>query len=78
MLTLFWHYVLAQAGRCIRHSRRPEKTFDPVLVFIRGTTHLFEFVERRYFENVGRTSKSAKYAGWLSFRVRKVIVHIFK
>ena len=26
----------------------------------------------------GRTSKSARYAGWLSFRVQKVIVHILK
>ena len=46
--------------------------------FIRGTTNLFEFVERRYFENIGRTSKSARYAGWLFLRVRKVIVHILK
>ena len=28
-----------------------EKALDPVLVFIRGTTNLFEFVERRYFEH---------------------------
>ena len=40
--------------------------------------NLFEFVERRYFVNFGRASKSARYAGWLSFRVRKVIVHILK
>ena len=53
-----------------------EKALDPVLVFIRGTTNLFEFVERRYFEHFGRTSKSARYAGWLSFRVQKVIAHI--
>ena len=39
-------------------------------------SNLFEFVERRYFEHFGRTSKSARYAAWLSFRVRKVIVHI--
>ena len=49
-----------------------EKALDPVLVFIRGTTNLCEFVERRYFEHFGRTSKSSRYAGWLSFRVRKV------
>ena len=36
-----------------------EKALDPVLVFIRGTTNLFELVERRYFEHFGRTSKSA-------------------
>ena len=30
-----------------------EKALDPVFVFIRGTTNLFEFVERRYFEHVG-------------------------
>ena len=53
-----------------------EKAFDLVLVFIRGTTNLFELVERRYFEHFGRTSKSARYAGWFSFRVRKVIAHI--
>ena len=82
MLRLFWHYILAQAGRSIRLDSGPdiyiEKALDPVLVFIRGTTNLFEFVERRYFEHFGRTSKSAKYAGWLSFRVRKVIAHILK
>ena len=55
-----------------------EKALDPVLVFIRGTTNLFEFVERRYFEHFGRTSKSARYAGWLSFRVREIIAHILK
>ena len=55
-----------------------EKALDPVLLFIRGTTNLFEFVERRYFKHFGQTSKSARYAGWLSFRVRKVIVHILK
>ena len=55
-----------------------EKALDPVFVFIRRTTHLFEFVEHRYFEHFGRTSKSARYAGWLSFRVWKVIAHILK
>ena len=30
-----------------------EKALDPVLVFIRGTTKLFEFVDRRYFEHFG-------------------------
>ena len=55
-----------------------EKALDPVLVFIRGTTNLFELVERRYFEHFGRTSKSARYAGLFSFRVRKVIAHILK
>ena len=55
-----------------------EKALDPVLVFIRGTTNLFELVERRYFEHFSRTSKSARYAGWFSFRVRKVIAHILK
>ena len=55
-----------------------EKALDPVLVFIRGTTNLFEFVERRYLEHFGRTSKAARHAGWLSFRVRKVIAHILK
>ena len=42
-----------------------EKALDPVLVVIRGTTNLFELVERRYFEHFGRTSKSARYAGWV-------------
>ena len=55
-----------------------QKALDPVLAFIQGTTNLFEFVERGYFEFFGRASKSARYAGWLFFRVRKVIVHILK
>ena len=50
-----------------------EKALDPVLVFIRGTTNLFELVE-----HFGRTSKSVRYACWFSFRVRKVIAHILK
>ena len=49
-----------------------EQTLDPVFVFIRGRTSLFEFVERRYFEHFGR------YAGWLCFRARKFIAHILK
>ena len=28
-----------------------EKVLNPVLVFIQGTTNLFEFVDRRYFEH---------------------------
>ena len=73
MLRLFWHYVLV-------HNAGPdmEKVLNPVLVFIRETTNLFEFVEHRYFEHFGRTSKSSRYTGWLSFRVRKVIAHILK
>ena len=79
MLKLFRHYVLAQAGRSTKLGQiYIERDLDPVLVFRRGTTNLFEFVERRYFEHFGRTSKSARYAGWLSFRARKVIVHILK
>ena len=35
-----------------------EIAVDPVLVFIRGTTNLFEFVERRYFEHFGQTSQA--------------------
>ena len=54
-----------------------EIPLDPVLIFIRGTTNLFEFVVHRYFEHFGRTStKSARYAGWLYFMVGKVFVHI--
>ena len=34
-----------------------EKDLDPV-AFIRGTTNVFEFVERKYFEHLGRTSMS--------------------
>ena len=62
------------------HKAEPnmEKVLDPVFVFIQGTTNLFESVERRYCEHFGRTSKSARYAGWLYFMVRKVIVHILK
>ena len=55
-----------------------EKALDPALAFIRETTNLFELMERRHFEHFGRTSKSARYAGWLSFRVREVIAHILK
>ena len=55
-----------------------EKVLGPVLVFTRETTNLFEFVEGRYFEHFVRASRSARYAGWLSFRVRKVIVHILQ
>ena len=55
-----------------------EKTLDPVLVFTRGTKHLFEFVERRYFEHFGRVRKSTRYTGWLSFRAGKVILYILK
>ena len=55
-----------------------EKALDTVFVSIRGTTNLLEFVERRYFEHFGRTSKSARYAGWLSFRARKIIAHILR
>ena len=69
------HYVSALrtgTGRAF-HKAGPdiEKALDQVLVFIRGTTNLFEFVERRYFELFGRTSEAARYADWLSFRVRK-------
>ena len=53
-----------------------EKALDLVLFFYTGNNKLFEIVERRYFEHFGRTSKSARYAGWLSFRIRKVIVNI--
>ena len=66
-------------GRAFRKTGPDiEKALDPVLVFIRGTTNLFEFVECRYFEHFDQTSKSARYAGWLYFRVRKVIAHILK
>ena len=40
-----------------------EKALDPVLVFIRETTNIFELVERIYSEHFDRTSKSARYAG---------------
>ena len=39
-----------------------EKPLDPVLVFIRERTKLFEFVDRRYFEHFVRTSKSDTYS----------------
>ena len=66
-------------GRAV-HKAGPdiEKALDPVLIFIRGTTNLFELVECRYFEHFGRKSKSARYASWFSFMVRKVIAHILK
>ena len=62
-----------------QRSTSIEKALGPVLFFIRETTNLFEFVERRYYEyRFGRTSKSAKYADRLSFRVRKDTVHTLK
>ena len=61
MLKLFWHYVLAQGVQFHKAGPDIEKALDPVLVFIQGTTNLFEFVERRYFEHFGRTSKSVRY-----------------
>ena len=77
MLRLFCNYVLAQAGRSILKAGPDiEEALDPVLVFIQWTTNRFEIVECRYFEHFGRTSKSARYAGWLSFRVQKVFAHI--
>ena len=75
-LKLFWHYVFAQAGHFHKAGPDIEKALDPVLVFKRGTKNVFELVERRYFEHFGQTKKSARYAGWFSFRVRKVIAHI--
>ena len=53
-----------------------EKALDPVLVFIRGTTNLFQFVEPRYFEHFGRTSESATYAVWLSFIMFMVRIQV--
>ena len=55
-----------------------EKALDLVLFYYTGNNKLFEFVECRYFQHFGRTSKSARYAGWLSFKVQKVIVDILK
>ena len=55
-----------------------EKALGPVLVFIRGTTNLYEFVERRYLKRFGRASMLARYAGWLYVRFWKVIAHILK
>ena len=62
------------------HKAGPDvdKSLDPVRVFIQRTTNIFEIIERRYFEHFGRTSKSARYTGWLFFRVWKVITHILK
>ena len=39
-----------------------ENALDPV-IFIRGTANIFEFVERRYFAHICKTSKLARYAG---------------
>ena len=50
-----------------------ETALDPDL-----TQNLFQFVEHIYFEHFSRARRSAKYAGWLSFVIRKVIVHILK
>ena len=55
-----------------------EKVLDPFLVFMRGTTDLFEFVECRYFEHFDRTSQPDMQAAWLYFRVLKIIAHILK
>ena len=55
MSKLFRHYVLAQAGEFYQAGPDLEKALEPVLVFTRGTTNLFEVVERKYFEHFGRT-----------------------
>ena len=52
MVTLFRHFVLAQAQRSIP-GQYIEKALDPVLVFIRRTINLFE--------NVGVVFVSADY-----------------
>ena len=44
MLKLFQHYARAQAEFHMAGADI-EKTLDPVFVFIRGTTNLFEFVD---------------------------------
>ena len=72
------YYVRAQAGRSIRLGQIWTEALDPVFVFIRGTTNPFKFVERRYFEHFGEQVGQSDNAGWLSFRVRKVSVHILK
>ena len=42
-----------------------EKALDPVLVSKRGTTNLFEFVKRRYFEILGLSSQPDMQVGCL-------------
>ena len=37
-----------------------------------------EFVEHKFFEYFGQTSKSVRYAGWFSPGVQKIIVYILK
>ena len=56
-----------------------KKALEQNIVYIKVTKKLFKFVDCRYLEHFGRTSKSARYASWLSFRVRKDnIMYILK
>ena len=57
MVKLFGHYLrIGTDGTFHKTVLAIERALDPVLVFIRGTTNLFKFVGRRYFE------QSARYA----------------
>ena len=70
--------VLRMATGKTFHKAGPDikKAIDPVLVFIRKTTNLFEFVERRYFQHF----ISAEQVSQPDMQVgcRKVIEHILK
>ena len=41
-----------------------------------GNKNVFEIVKDRYFEHLGRTSNSVRYAGWFSIGVQGVIVQM--
>ena len=62
------HYVNGSGKSTNRESSSPS------LSLYTTNKNIFEFVEPIYL----RASKSARYARWLSFRVRKVISHILK
>ena len=67
MLKKFRHYI---PGRAF-HKAGPdvETALDPVFVL---------YGEQQMYLNLWSIDKSAIYAGWLSFRVRKVIANILK
>ena len=79
MLKLFRDYLWAFVNM---HKADPdiEKAIDPVLFFIRvqQQIHLNLWSVDILSNYAERVSHAARYAGWLSFRVRKVIVHILK
>ena len=57
IVKLFGHFFICTDRGFQCDGPAVEKALDPVVDFIQGTTELFEFVERKYFEYFGRVSK---------------------